>query len=74
MLTMILKHKEKLVSLAESKIDEGKEVIMTIDVNETDSSSNSTINTIVVENGDTITNSSETIEGQVSVDSVKASI
>ena len=30
--------------------------------------------TIVVENGDTITNSSETIEGQVSVDSVKASI
>ena len=59
---------------ADSKIDDGKEVIMTIDVNETDSSSNSTINTIVVENGDTITNSSETIEGQVSVDSVKASI
>ena len=38
--------------------------------NQADSSATSEINTVVVENGDTITNSSETVEGQVSVDSV----
>jgi K(+)-stimulated pyrophosphate-energized sodium pump len=53
---------------------ESKEVILTIDVNETDSSSTSVINTVVVENGDTITNTSNSIEGEVNIDSVKASI
>ena len=53
---------------------QSKEVVLTIDVNENDSSSTSIINTIVVENGDTITNTSKSIEGEVDIDSVKASI
>ena len=44
MLIMILKTQTEVSVTADSKIDDGKEVIMTIDVNETDSSSNSTIN------------------------------
>tara|TARA_B110000438_G_scaffold301420_1_gene356258 strand:- start:1926 stop:3566 length:1641 start_codon:yes stop_codon:yes gene_type:complete len=53
---------------------ESKEVVLTIDVNENDSTSTSTINTIVVTDGDTITNTSTAIEGEVDIDSVKASI
>ena len=57
-------------SVNDAENQESKEVMVSVEVNQTDSSATSEINTVVVENGDTITNSSETVEGQVSVDSV----
>ena len=57
-------------SVNDAENQESKEVMVSVEVNQTDSSATSEIITVVVENGDTITNSSETVEGQVSVDSV----